>query len=141
MKTIRTYSNPGEAGFFQSLLEASGVDATLDHEASAAAIPTGIVSARLQVPEDQFAEAERILAEHPMRFSRSDDRPKLGFWRSGLYGMLASGTILLLITLGGGSWHITGPAVLLVFIVSGLVGANIPTHRPPPNKRAFSETN
>lgn len=62
MKTINHYTNQGEASFAASLLQSEGFDAVLLDEGSfqfayaGAAIPI-----RLQVPEEQAAEAVNFL--------------------------------------------------------------------------------
>ena len=42
METLRSYNNVGEAGFAQSLLEASGIPASLEHEAATSLSPAGV---------------------------------------------------------------------------------------------------
>jgi hypothetical protein len=62
MKTIRTYDNLGEAGFAQSLLEASGIDAALlDQNVGASGEAFVMGGMRLQVPEEDFDRAVEIL--------------------------------------------------------------------------------
>ena len=127
MKTIRTYQNPGEAGFAQSLLEAHGLAAALIDEGGAAAIPTGMVSIRLQVPEEEAAEAEQLLAQHPVSFTqREEERRYLGFWWGCLCTIAALAGALFLIDVGGGGWRITIVGALLIVFAGGLVGANLP---------------
>lgn len=66
MRTIRTYTNQAEAAFFLSLLQSRGFDAVLLDEASFALnYAWGTVSIRLQVPDEQAAEAVASLASAP----------------------------------------------------------------------------
>jgi hypothetical protein len=62
MRTIRNYSNSVEAGFAQSLLEASGIDAVLlDENAAASGVIFTMWSIRLQVPDGDVTRALEIL--------------------------------------------------------------------------------
>jgi uncharacterized protein YbaR (Trm112 family) len=64
MKTIRTYGNLAAAGFDQSLLEASGIEAALLDENTATSgivfIPTGM---RLQVADEDVERALEVLSQ------------------------------------------------------------------------------
>lgn len=62
MVTIRTYFNVAEAGYAHSLLESQGVRAFLQGENAFTLESVGAIGGiRLQVPEEQAAEARRIL--------------------------------------------------------------------------------
>ncbi len=115
MTTLRSYQNLGEAGFAQSLLEAAGIPVVLADEAATALSPAGVSAVRLQVPQEHVAEAQRILADHPVHFSYSvEDVPRFGFWRGSAYGLLAGISILLLARLFG----LTVPLPILVILVA-----------------------
>lgn len=129
MKTIRTYQNVGEAGFAQSLLESAGIEATLDHEAAGSLISTGIMPVRLQVAEEEFAQAEQILAAHPVHFVKLEECPRLGFWKGGAIGLATGAAMSFLVAAGGGEFRVTCVGVFLIFVSSGLVGANLPDFR------------
>ena len=120
MTTLRSYQNLGEAGFAQSLLEAAGIPAVLDHEAGTALSPVGVSAVRLQVPQEHVLEAQRILADHPVQFSYSaDDAPRFGFWRGSVYGLLAGAVIIFVPRLFG----FTVPLPLLVMLFAWWFGA------------------
>jgi hypothetical protein len=57
MLTIRSYTNQAEASFFGSLLQANGFDAVLLDEESFQGYGGPAIPIRLQVPEEQAAEA------------------------------------------------------------------------------------
>jgi hypothetical protein len=66
VKTVKTFTNLAEAGFASSLLEASGIPASLADEQSFLMLPgpaTGGI--RLQVEDEDFDRATRVLAEGP----------------------------------------------------------------------------
>jgi len=69
MTTIRTLSSQAEAAFLLSLLQGNGFDAVLLDEGSFH-YSAAITAMRLQVPENQAAEAHRFLSAVPER--RSD---------------------------------------------------------------------
>ena len=64
MTTIRTLSNQGEAAFLLSLLTGNGFDAVLLDE-GAFQYAVVLVPMRLQVPDDQAAEAIAFLKTVP----------------------------------------------------------------------------
>jgi len=132
MKSLRTYNNHAQAGYDQSLLVSSGIEAILEHEASGGMLPS-VNAIRLQVPDDQHDEADQILLDHQVHFveETKDNREWIGFWRGGLYGMLILAGFLLLIACGGGSWYLTGTGLAMIFLVSGFAGGFIPKS---PNK-------
>ena len=62
MVTIRTYFNVSEAGFAHSLLESRGMHPFLHGENAYTVEPVAALGGiRLQVPEDEIAEARAIL--------------------------------------------------------------------------------
>jgi hypothetical protein len=96
MVTVRSYQNPGEADFARSLLEAADIPVVLEHEASVLLSPVGAGTARLQVPPERLAEAQQILAAHPVHFSAVPDNvPRFGFWRGSICGLLVGAVIVL----------------------------------------------
>jgi hypothetical protein len=113
LKTVRTYQNPGEAGFAQSLLEASGIAAVLEHETSASIDLDGASSARLNVPDEQVPAALKILADHPIQFTTTPARSKVHFSSGNL---LAFALFLSLLLIVGSSWQLTLAALVLVFV-------------------------
>lgn len=63
MVTLRTYFNVAEAGYAHSLLESQGLRPFLLGENMFTMEPVNAIGGiRLQVPEDQVEEAQRILA-------------------------------------------------------------------------------
>jgi len=65
MTTIHNYFNVAEAGFAQSLLEASGIEASLLDETTAGmGTMFGSGGMRLQVAEEDAERALEILANH-----------------------------------------------------------------------------
>jgi hypothetical protein len=66
VKTVKTFANLSEAGFASSLLEASGIPALLADEQSFLMTP-GMANGgiRLQVEDQDFARAVRVLEEGP----------------------------------------------------------------------------
>jgi hypothetical protein len=132
VKLLRTYQNPLEAGFAQSLLESEGIAAVLEHEASTSLSPAGACAARLLVSESQFAAAARVLADHPMHFSGiGDDCPRFGFWRGSLVGLWVylGGTGLLLLM--SGSSHFSLGLLVITSFLGGIIGANYRLQKPP----------
>ena len=62
MVTIRTYFNVSEAGYAHSLLESQGMHPFLQGENAFTLEPISALGGiRLQLPEDEAAEAKRIL--------------------------------------------------------------------------------
>jgi hypothetical protein len=136
METLRSYNNVGEAGFAQSLLEASGIPASLEHEAATSLSPAGVSAVRLQVPCERFAEAERILAEHPIHFSGpAENLPRFGFWRGSLYGLVVGAALLLLLRLCGLPLRLLVLILLVAWWLGGVIGANRKVHTPVPGDR------
>jgi Putative prokaryotic signal transducing protein len=132
MRLLRSYQNLLEAGFAHSLLESSGIAAILENEASTSLSPAGACQARLMVPDEQFAEAERIIAEHPTHFAGIvDDVPRFGFWRGSVLALLvylfASGLLLALT----GSAHFNLGIMAIVWFLGGAIGANYKVKKPP----------
>src|SRR4051794_14417986 len=123
MKTVRSYQNIGEAGFAQSLLEAAGIPAVLEHEAAAVFMPMGVCAVQLQVADDDLAEASRILREHPVHFSDVEDVPRFGFWRGSSIGLvLGLGAIgLLNLVL---PFHLSFGFSFFAWLIGGATGAN-----------------
>lgn len=74
MKTLRNFTNLAEAGFASSLLESVGIRASLADEQSFLLVagmgPSGI---RLQVEDQDFERAARVLAEGPDALIPTDD--------------------------------------------------------------------
>jgi Putative prokaryotic signal transducing protein len=64
MITIRTFYNPAEAGFAQSLLEASGIEAALIDENAGTFGMAPMFASRLQVAEEDVDRAVGILDSH-----------------------------------------------------------------------------
>ncbi len=131
MTTLRSYQNIGEAGFAQSLLEAAGIPAVLEHEAAAVFAPVGVCSVRLQVAEESLLEADRILAEHPIHFADMEDVPRFGFWRGSGLGFLASVCLVLLLRWFSEAFHFTGGILFVGWFIGGAVGANHRIQTPP----------
>jgi hypothetical protein len=131
MKTIRSYQNIGEAGFAQSLLEAAGIPAVLQHEAAAVFAPMGVCAARLEVPEENAAEADRILAEHPVHFADMEDVPRFGFWRGSAFGLLAYLFVVAFLLVVTSVFYFNVGLLILVSFVGGIVGVNHRTRRLP----------
>ena len=125
MRLLRSYQNLLEAGFAQSLLESSGIAAVLEHEASTSLAPFGASQARLMVPEEHFAAAERIIAEHPTHFAGiADDIPRFGFWRASVLGLLAYFCACGVLHALSGSSHFNIFIMANVWFVAGAIGAN-----------------
>ena len=128
LKTLRTYPHLPEADFAQSLLEAHGIPAVLEHEASAVLAPPGASAARLVVPDEHVAAAELILAEHPVHFAgASPDAPRFGFWRGAIVGLVAYLCLSGLLLLFSGSSHFS---FVLLFIVCSSAGVGGATYCP-----------
>ena len=134
MTTLRSYQNIGEAGFAQSLLEAAGIPAVLEHEAAAVFAPMGVCAVRLQVPEENLAEADRILAEHPVHFSDAEDVPRFGFWRGSAIGLLLSLGVIALLNALFTPTHLSFGFSLLGWFIGGAVGANHRLETPVPDE-------
>jgi Putative prokaryotic signal transducing protein len=113
LKTVRTYQNPGEAGFAQSLLESSGIAAVLEHETSASIESFGAISARLCVPDEQVPAALKILADHPVQFATTPARSKVHF---SIGNLLAFSLFLVLLLIVGSSWQLTLAALVIVLV-------------------------
>lgn len=66
MKTVKTFTNLAEAGFASSLIEAAGIPASIAGEQSFLYV-AGIMTegVRLQVEDEDFDRATRVLAEGP----------------------------------------------------------------------------
>ncbi len=124
MITLRSYQNIGEAGFAQSLLEAAGIPAVLDHEAAAVFAPAGMCAVLLRVPEKSAAEADRILAEHPVHFVDMEDEPRFGFWRGCGVALLVYFCVAFLLRMLSGAAHFNGGILFIVCILGGAWGAN-----------------
>jgi hypothetical protein len=132
VKLLRSYQNPLEAGFAQSLLESVGISAVLEHEASTSLSPAGVCAARLLVSESQFAAAERILADHPMHFSGCvDDCPRFGFWRGSVFGLWAYLGLVGLLLLISGASHFSFGMLMIVSFIGGIIGANYRLQKAP----------
>ena len=132
MRLLRSYQNLLEAGFAHSLLESSGIAAVLENEASTSLSPAGACQARLMVPDEQFTEAERIIAEHPTHFAGIvDDVPRFGFWRGSVIALLlylfTSGLLLALT----GSPHFHLVIAPMVWFLGGAIGANYKMKKTP----------
>jgi hypothetical protein len=137
MRTLRSYNNVGEAGFAQSLLDAAGIPALLEHEAATSLSPVGVSAVRLQVPQEHCAEAERILAAYPVHFSGpGEDVPRFGFWRGSLYGLAGGVALLLLLRLCGLPLRLPILIVLVAWWLGGVIGANRKVHVSVPGDRA-----
>ena len=66
MKTLKTFSNHAEAGFAHSLLEAAGLHPFLANEHNISLGGWGAIEGiRLQIPEAEYEQALRVLAEGP----------------------------------------------------------------------------
>jgi Putative prokaryotic signal transducing protein len=113
LKTLRTYQNPGEAGFALSLLEASGIPAVLEHETSALIEPVGAIGARLCVPDEQVPAALEILADHPVQFTATPARSEVQFSSGSL---MAFALFLILLLIVGSSWQLTLAALVVVLV-------------------------
>lgn len=124
MITLRSYQNIGEAGFAQSLLESAGIPAVLEHEAAAVLVPMGVCAVRLQVPEEDLVDADRVLAEHPVHFADVEDVPRFGFWRGSTLGFLASVCVIALVNVLFSSFHVSFGFAIAGSFVGGAVGAN-----------------
>ena len=80
----------------------------------------------------QFAEAERIIAEHPTHFAGiNDDTPRFGFWRGSALGLLAyfcaSGLLLSLTR----SAHFNLAIMAIVWFIGGAIGSNYKLKKRP----------
>jgi hypothetical protein len=74
MKTVKTFGNLAEAGFASSLLESAGIKALLADEENFQWNPGLAMSGiRLQVAEEDFARAEKLLAEGPVALAETAD--------------------------------------------------------------------
>lgn len=105
MVTLSSYRNPGEASLAQSLLEASGIPAVLEHEQSVVLSPVGAGAIRLQVPPDRVTEAQQILAAQAVEFVRAPDTaPRFGFWRGSAGGLLIGSAVVLVPRIVGYHW-------------------------------------
>lgn len=111
LKTVRTYQNPGEAGYAHSLLEASGIAAVLEHESSASIESVAAISARLCVPDEQVPAALQILEDHPVQFTSTPARSKVQFSAGNI---LAFTLFLVLLLIIGSSWQLTLAAMVIV---------------------------
>ena len=113
MKTVRTYQNPGDAGYAQSLLESSGIAAVLEHECCASLDPDGASGARLCVPDEQVPAALKILEDHPVQFKTTPAHSKIQFSSGNL---LAFALFLVLLLIVGSSWQLTLAALVFVLV-------------------------
>jgi len=111
LKTVRTYQNPGEAGYALSLLEASGIPAVLEHEASASIESVGAIAARLCVPDEHVPAALQILADHPVQFGNTPSRSEVRFSSGSL---MAFALFLVLLLIVGSSWKLAVAALVVV---------------------------
>ena len=130
---LRSYESLLEAGFVQSLLESSGIAAVLEHEESTSLTPAGACQARLMMPDEQFTEAERIIADHPIHFSGIvDDIPRFGFWRGSILGVLAylCASGVLLFATRSSHFHLV--IMIFVWFIGGVIGANYKLRKKPP---------
>lgn len=75
LETLDTYSTPTQAEWTRMLLESWGIPATLLDVRTAGIYNANLVGGvRLQVPRSRFAEAGRILKEHPYSAQSESER-------------------------------------------------------------------
>jgi Putative prokaryotic signal transducing protein len=142
MQTIRTFSNIAEAGLACSVLKAAGIRAALADENAFTLgpqyVPWGI---RLQVPEQDADEAERLLGPQEEFPPLTDDfvpRPEPSqeseaptqqaldafdaFPRGGIWAVCIFGVFMVVNLATGHPVHADPGRVLLIFGLGGIVG-------------------